>query len=173
MKSIAALVMIVLVLGGCQTPNSLSTNSAENTVMNSNDDMKNKQAVEAFYNKALTVNTETRPTEVLTPLFAEGYKSSSSVDSKGAEALMGQLEFFWKIIPDLKWAPQEIINEGDVYVVRSIATGTPNGDFMGVPTDGTKSFEIMTMDMHTMKDGKFVSTHHIEDWATAMKQLSQ
>jgi len=54
----------------------------------------------------------------------------------------------------LKWEPQEIVNDGDVYVVRSIATGTPNGDFMGVPTDGTK-----------------VSTHHIEDWGTAMKQL--
>ncbi len=133
--------------------------------------MENKEAVLAFYNKALTVNTETRPTEVLTPLMAEGYKSSSSVDSKGAEQLMGQLEFFWKIIPDLKWEPQQIINEGDVYVVRSIASGSPNGDFMGVPTDGTKSFKILTIDIHTMIDGKFVNTHHVEDWPTAMKQL--
>jgi len=130
--------------------------------------MNNKEAVTAFYSKALTVNTETRPTEVLAPLMAEGYKSSGSVESKGAEQLMGQLEGFWKLIPDLKWEPQEIINNGDVYVVRSIASGTPNGNFMGLPTDGTKSFK---MDMHTMKDGKFVSTHHIEDWGTAMKQL--
>lgn len=134
--------------------------------------MGNKEAVIAFYNKALTVNNETRPTEVLSPLMAEGYKSSSSVDSKNAEQLMGQLEFFWKIIPDLKWEPQQIINEGDVYIVRSIASGSPNGDFMGVPTDGSKPFKIMTMDMHTMKDGKFVSTNHIEDWTTAMKQLA-
>jgi len=133
--------------------------------------MNNREAVAAFYNKALTVNTETRPTSVLSPLLAEGYQSSGSVESKGAEQLMGQLEFFWKLIPDLKWEPQEIVNDGDTYVVRSIATGTPNGDFMGVSTDGTKSFKIMTMDMHTMKDGKFVSTHHIEDWGTAMKQL--
>jgi len=133
--------------------------------------MNNKEAVAAFYSKALTVNTETRPTAVLTPLMAEGYKSSGSVESKGAEQLMGQLEGFWKLIPDLKWEPQEIVNNGDVYVVRSIASGTPNGNFMGLPTDGTKSFKIMTMDMHTMKDGKFVSTHHIEDWGTAMKQL--
>lgn len=133
--------------------------------------MNNREAVAAFYNKALTVNTETRPTSVLSPLLAEGYQSSGSVESKGAEQLMGQLEFFWKLIPDLKWEPQEIVNDGDVYVVRSIATGTPNGNFMGLPTDGTKSFKIMTMDMHTMKDGKFVSTHHIEDWGTAMKQL--
>ncbi len=133
--------------------------------------MDNREAVMAFYEKALTVNSETRPTEVLKPLLADGYTSSSSVESKGAEALMGQLEFFWKIVPDLKWEPQEVINQGDVYIVRSIATGSPKGDFMGLPTDGSKSFKMMSIDMHTMKDGKFVSTTHVEDWATAMKQL--
>ena len=88
--------------------------------------MSSKEAITAFYSKALTVNTETTPTKVLSPLFAEGYKSSGSVESKGAEQLMRQLEFFWKIIPDLKWEPQQVINEGEVYVVRSMATGTPN-----------------------------------------------
>lgn len=138
---------------------------------NSKENMKNKKAIEAFYTKALTVNTETTPIEVLTPVMAENYQSSSSTGSKSAKELMGQLQFFWKLIPDLKWEIQQIANDGDVYVVRSIATGTPNGDFMGLPTDGSKSFKIMTMDMHTMKDGKFISTNHIEDWATAMKQL--
>ncbi len=133
--------------------------------------MKNHEAIQEFYNKALTVNDETSPTTLLSNRLAEGYKSSGSVESKGAAQLIGQLEFFWKIIPDLKWEPQEIINEGDLYVVRSIASGTPNGDFMGVTTDGTKSFKIMTMDVHTMKEGMFVSTYHVEDWVTAMKQL--
>ncbi len=133
--------------------------------------MTNKEAVMAFYKKALTVNSETRPTAVLSPILAEGYKSSGSVEEKNAQQLMGQLEFFWKLIPDLKWEPQEVVHEGDKFVVRSIASGTPNGDFMGVPTDGTKSFKIMTMDMHTVKDGMITATHHIEDWRTAMKQL--
>ncbi len=161
--TIFTLVLSVLFIG-CNSQKKLTTT-------NSNQIMKNKESIKAFYGKALTVNKETRPTTVLTPLLAEGFKSSSSVDSKGAAQLMGQLEFFWKIIPDLKWEPQQIINEGDVYIVRSIASGTPNGDFMGVPTNGTQSFKIMTIDMHTMKDGKFISTHHVEDWVTAMKQL--
>lgn len=149
---------------GCNSSKNISS-------ANSTEVMKNKEAIAAFYNKALTVNNDTKPTKVLSPLFAEGYKSSSSVDSKGAEQLMGQVEFFWRIIPDLKWEPQEILNDGDIYIVRSKASGTPNGDFMGVPTDGTKPFTIMTIDVHKMKDGKFVSTHHVEDWTTAMKQL--
>ncbi len=154
--------MIVLV--GCNTQSNLSTT-------NSAAMMKNKEAVMAFYEKALTVNSATRPTAVLSPLMAEGYKSTSSSGVKNAAQLMGQLEAFWKMIPDLKWEPQQIVNEGNVYIVRSKASGTPNGNFMGLPTDGSKSFEIMTIDMHTMKDGKFVSTNHVEDWATAMQQL--
>lgn len=133
--------------------------------------MTNKEAIMAFYEQALTVNSETRPTAVLTPILADGFLSSGSVESKNKEQLMGQLEFFWKLIPNLKWEPQEVINEGNKFVVRSIASGNPSGDFMGMPTDGTKSFKIMTIDIHTIEDGKIVNVHHLEDWGTAMKQL--
>lgn len=134
--------------------------------------MTNKEAIKAFYGKALSVNGETRPTAVLTSLLADGYISAGSVATKSAEQLMGQLEFFWKIIPDLTWEPQQIFNEGDVYIVRSLASGTPTGDFMGVPTDGTKSFKIMTIDIHTVKEGVILNTKHVEDWVTAFKQLA-
>ncbi len=132
---------------------------------------KNREALTAFYRKALTVNTETTPTAVLTEVLADDFLSSGSVESKGKTALIGQVEFFWKLIPDLEWEPQDIINEGNKYVVRSVASGTPNGDFMGLPTDGTKSFQIMAIDFHTVIDGKLTSVHHLEDWGTAMKQL--
>lgn len=56
---------------------------------------------------------------------------------------------------DLKWEPQDIANDGNKYVVRSLVSGgTPNGRFMGSPTDGTKSFQIMSIDFHTVIDGE-------------------
>jgi steroid delta-isomerase-like uncharacterized protein len=132
---------------------------------------KNLYAVESFYKSALTVNTETTPTSVLTNVLADDFLSNGSVESKGKPQLIGQVEFFWKLIPDLKWEIQEIINEGTKFVVRSIAGGTPKGDFMGLPADGTKSFKIMTIDVHTVENGQLKSVHHLEDWGTAMKQL--
>lgn len=132
---------------------------------------KNREALTAFYKKALTVNTETTPTAVLSEVLDNDFISYGSVESKGKSALIGQVEFFWKLIPDLKWEPQDIANDGNKYVVRSLVRGTPNGDFMGLPTDGTKSFQIMTIDFHTVIDGKLTSVHHLEDWATAVKQL--
>lgn len=133
--------------------------------------MTNKEALHAFYEKALTVNSETTPDVVLNDILAENFISKGSVESKTKEQLTGQLGFFWKLIPDLKWEPQEVFNEGDKYIVRSLASGTPKGDFMGMPTDGTKSFQIMTIDIHTILDGKVQQVHHLEDWGTAMKQL--
>lgn len=133
--------------------------------------MTNRESVNAFYNKALTVNTETTPAEVLTDILVDNFVSKGSVENKSKEQLIGQLGFFWKLIPDLKWEPQEILNEGNKFTVRSLVTGTPTGDFMGLPTDGTKSFSIMTIDIHTVNDGKVEEVYHLEDWGTAMKQL--
>ncbi len=133
--------------------------------------MTNREALNAFYEKALTVNAETTPDVILNTILADSFVSKGSIENKSKEQLTGQLGFFWKLIPDLQWTPQEVINEGNKYVVRSLASGTPKGDFMGLPTDGTKSFSIMTIDVHTVIDGKVMEVYHLEDWGTAMKQL--
>lgn len=133
--------------------------------------MTNREALNAFYEKALTVNTKTTPDVVLNSILADNFVSKGSIENKSKEQLIGQLGFFWKLIPDLQWTPQEVFNEDDKYIARSLVTGTPNGDFMGLSTDGTKSFSIMTIDIHTIIDGKVMEVHHLEDWGTAMKQL--
>ena len=64
-----------------------------------------------------------------------------------------------------------MIQEGDRVVVRSRATGTPAGPLFGVDGKG-KRFDILTIDIHTIEDGKIVRTYHVEDWAGALRQLS-
>ena len=132
---------------------------------------KNTEAINAFYDKALTVNTETTPAEVLPSVLAPDFVSRGSVTTETKDELIGRFGFFGQLIPNLKMEIQEVMNDGDRYIVRSKATGTPNGDFMGVATDGTKSFEIMTIDIHKVIDGQIVETYHLEDWPTAMAQL--
>ncbi len=133
-----------------------------------------KELVLPFYEKALTVNTETNPAAVLFDLLDDDFISYGTIENKNSEQLIGQLRFFWKMIPDLVWAPQEIIESGNQVIVRSKITGTPNspeGKFFGVPTDGSKSFETMSIDIHTIENGKILKVNHIEDWATALKQM--
>jgi len=130
-----------------------------------------KDVIKQLYTDCLTVNTHADPAAIMGNLLADDFQSIGSVETKGKAALIGQVQFFWKLIPDLKWDVQEMIQEGDKVVVRSIASGSPKGDFMGTPTDGSKSFKIMTIDIHTVVGGKIKQAYHLEDWAVGMQQL--
>lgn len=95
-----------------------------------------------------------------------------SGENKSKEAFAGQVSgFFAKLMPDLTWDVQEMIQEGNTVVVRSRASGTPKGPLFAVDGNG-KSFDILTIDIHTLENGKIVQTYHVEDWAGALQQLS-
>jgi predicted ester cyclase len=102
---------------------------------------------------------------------AEWRSFSGEGVSKGREEFVQQVVGFGKVIPALAWSIKEVLADGDKIVVRSEASGTPAGDFFGVPHGG-KSFRIMTIDIHTVQGGKLVTAHHVEDWAGAIRQLS-
>jgi predicted ester cyclase len=91
--------------------------------------------------------------------------------AKSREQLLPQLQGFARLIPDLSWKIEEIVQVGNRFVVRGRASGTPVGTFFGVPASGRR-FEIMSIDMHTVEAGQIVTTYHIEDWAGALRQLS-
>lgn len=127
--------------------------------------------VAELYGKALTVNTETTPVAVLERVLAEDFVSTNGQETKPKATLIKQVEGFWKLIPDLTWAVQDVLVDGDKVVVRSIASGSPRGPFMGKDLDGSRSFRIDTIDIHEVRDGRIARAYHLEDWATAMKQL--
>jgi len=124
-----------------------------------------------FYKEALTVNDTTTPTVVLERVLADNFESRNGQEIKNKSTLIKQVGFFWQLIPDLKWEPQEKVIEDNKCVIRSVATGSPKGSFMGMELDGSKSFKIDTIDIHTVENGQIVHVYHLEDWATAIRQL--
>lgn len=125
-----------------------------------------------FYTQALTVNPESSSTAVLERILAPGFQSINSQQVKTRAELIKQVEVFWKLIPDLKWEPQDLVLGGNKVVVRSLASGSPSGSFMGLSLDGSRGFRIDTIDIHEIEGGQILRVHHLEDWATALKQLS-
>lgn len=89
---------------------------------------------------------------------------------EGAAGFVKSLRGFGESLPDLKWVPQEILQDGNRFIVRSIATGTPVKPFFGVEPNG-KGFKIMSIDIHTVENGRIVSSYHIEEWHKAIRQL--
>jgi SnoaL-like polyketide cyclase len=73
-------------------------------------------------------------------------------------------------VPNLKWVIKDVLVSGDKVIVRGEATGTPAGEFLGVPNSG-KSLTMMSIDIHTIKDGKIVRSYHVEDLMGAAGQL--
>ena len=91
--------------------------------------------------------------------------------NKTRDKFVAQVGGFGKLIPDLKWNVEEMIQQGNRVVVRSRATGTPVGPLFGVDGKG-KGFDILTIDIHTIENGKIIRSYHVEDWAGALRQLS-
>ncbi len=94
-----------------------------------------------------------------------------SGENKTRDAFLGQMGGFAELMPDLTWAIQDMHQDGNFVTVRSRATGTPVAPFFGVDGEG-RGFDIMTIDIHELEDGKIVRTYHVEDWATALQQLA-
>jgi predicted ester cyclase len=130
-----------------------------------------KDTVRAFYTRCLTTNANTDVAAVMGDLLADDFQSINAGETKTKAQLIGQVQGFWKLIPNLKWEVQEMLQDGPRVVVRSLASGSPKGDFMGLSLDGSKSFKIMTIDIHLVENGRLKTVHHLEEWTTAIKQL--
>ncbi len=130
-----------------------------------------KEMVRPFYTDCLTVNSHADLAATLGRLLADDFQSLSSSETKSKAQLTGQIQFFWKLIPDLKWEIQEMLEDDNKVVVRSLASGSPKGEFMGLTLDGSRAFKIMTIDIHQVENQRLKRVHHLEEWSAAIKQL--
>lgn len=131
-----------------------------------------KDVVQVFYDFLSNPTSEQHAT-ALESATSENWESIGdySGQNKTLDSFLVQIGGFGKLIPDMNWAVEEIIQAGNTTVVRSRATGTPNGPLFGVDGQG-KSFDILTIDIHTIENEKIIRTFHVEDWAGALRQLS-
>lgn len=132
----------------------------------------NKEKVAVFY-ELLSDPGSTELAEAFQDVTHESWESigNYSGENKNREAFLGQMGGFAQLMPDLEWAVQAMHQDGNVITVRSRATGTPVAPFFGVDAEG-RSFDILAIDIHELEDGKIARTYHVEDWATALRQLS-
>ena len=87
------------------------------------------------------------------------------------DAAIAAIERMGAEVPDLAWSVVEIEVAGPrTIVVRGEATGTPVGEFRGMQPSGRR-FRVMSIDIHTVRDGKIARSYHVEDWAGASRQL--
>jgi hypothetical protein len=74
------------------------------------------------------------------------------------------------LIPDMRFEIRELLIAGVKAVVRGRAIGTPTGELFGQPHTG-RSFQIMTIDILTLRAGQITRIYHLENWLGGLQQL--
>ena len=124
--------------------------------------------IEPFYN---LFRADKRDWEKGFASLADDWKSYDGNDTYRNKAdTRGFLEGLFSQVPDINVENLQVMVEGDWIAVRSELTGTPSGEFFGVPHTG-RSFHIMAIDFNRHKDGKLVELYHDENWLIAIAQL--
>jgi predicted SnoaL-like aldol condensation-catalyzing enzyme/predicted ester cyclase len=101
------------------------------------------------------------------------YRSySTNQDWLTRDQLAEVFEMLGSIVPNLRWTIEDIRTFGDQILVRGEATGTPTGELFGAKPTG-RSFKTMALDIFTVRDGKLASAYHVENWMTAVQQISK
>jgi len=131
-----------------------------------------RAVVEPFYTKILSRSSGADVGTTAKSIISADWKSIGdySGKEKSRDVFVKQINGFGKLIPDMTWNIEEMLFSGDRVIVRGRATGTPKGPMFGVDGKG-KGWEIMSIDIHTVVDGKIETTYHVEDWMDAVQQL--
>ncbi len=86
----------------------------------------------------------------------------------------GVLQFFRMYraaFPDLRMEPEDVLVDGDKVVARVRATGTHDGEFMGMPATG-RSIDVALIDIIRFGDDGLAHEHWgVVDTMTMMQQL--
>jgi predicted ester cyclase len=128
--------------------------------------------VRAFYTDILTSPADTTEARYYELFSADVVSIPTPPGGPGAQGMLNTVAYLGQVVPDLTWTPDEIIPLDGRFVVRGTATGTPVGPFLGVDPATGNSFEIMSIDIVTVEDGKISHVYHLEDWTGAIAQLT-
>ena len=72
--------------------------------------------------------------------------------------------------PDVRMTIEDMVEEGEMLVVRARMTGTHEGEFMSIPATGNK-IEVALVDMVRFEDGQVIEHWGLMDALAMMQQL--
>src|SRR4249919_1422038 len=72
--------------------------------------------------------------------------------------------------PDIQWALEEMVAEGDKVAARFTMRGTHKGIFFGVPPTGNK-IEVKAINFYRLRDGQFVEETGVPDLLGLLQQI--
>lgn len=138
------------------------------TTVSAGDMSKQKDTVMNFYNALGTGQLE-----LLDKVLVEDWVThdANPGQEQGREGFKKFIPAIGAAFSDFDWKVEEMIEEGNVVVVRSTFSGVHAGEFMGHAATG-KPFTAKAIDVHHLNDeGMVTHTYHLEDWIAVLAQI--
>ena len=128
----------------------------------------NKAVIKSWYEAINRGGEVALPTidELMVPEFAW----HSPFGDFGKAAYKSQFGAFLSAFPDLRFAMEDAVCEGDRVVHRFVGTGTHKAEFMGLPATG-KNVHYTGIAITRVRDGKQLETWDHFDALTLLQQL--
>jgi steroid delta-isomerase-like uncharacterized protein len=87
------------------------------------------------------------------------------------DGVMAFFQMYFAAFPDLRMDPEDVISSGDKVVARARATGTHQGEFMGMPPTGRR-VDVQLVDIIRFGDDGLAHEHWgVFDALAMMQQL--
>src|SRR3954464_4001240 len=99
-----------------------------------------------------------------------GYGGELPSEISDREGTIPFIEGLAGLVPDMRFQIRELLTAGERVVVRGRAIGRPAGELFGQPHTG-RSFQIMTIDILTLRAGQITKIYHLENWLGGLQQL--
>jgi hypothetical protein len=96
--------------------------------------------------------------------------SSFGRDISGLKDFKQYFGSLYEAFPDLHFALEDVVVEGDKAAVRYLITGTHKGAYMGIPPTNMK-VSVWAIEMHNIIGGKYVECWSRKDTLSLMQQL--
>lgn len=128
----------------------------------------NKAVIHAFIQDVLNQKRLERADDLVNENFVE--LDPLPGQQQGREGLKAILRVLWSAFPDMHWAVQEMIAEGEMVVTRFTWTGTHRGAFLGIPASG-RSVEVKGVVIDHLDRGKMAESRILMDTMGLMQQL--
>lgn len=110
-------------------------------------------------------------TDAIDELLTDDFVSHTlRLPEPGRAPLKAATERVHASLSDVAFDVEDVVTDGNRVAVRLTASGTPKGDFMGVPAAG-KRYTIGEMHWFRIQDGRIAEHWHQHDALGMMKQL--
>jgi hypothetical protein len=120
------------------------------------------------YNDAVTQGLIEVVDEVMDPDVV--HLSAFPGQAPGIRGVKEAIQWLRSQVPDLTLTVDDIVAEGEKVWARYIITGTPQGEFLGIPASG-KRFQISEYFAARFRNGRIVEFTSLQDRLSLMQQL--